>query len=155
MTNTPAAPVDAILLSDCVPGLHPDYNEGLFATSDAVRQVYLLPPGPVSAVLPDGNAAESELAALREDLERVKANSKQLAELDDSTIAQLGEQLKTAQQRNEAMAEYLVSLASELRSAGNKGLQYSSSTTDNAGLAESFLQIAAEIDSLLDPVKSS
>ena len=39
-----AEPVDAIPLSDCVPGWHSDYNDGLFATDDAVVKLYRHPP---------------------------------------------------------------------------------------------------------------
>lgn len=39
-----AQAVEAIPLSDCVPGWHSDYNDGLFATEDAVVKLYRHPP---------------------------------------------------------------------------------------------------------------
>jgi hypothetical protein len=125
--------VDAILLSDCVPGWHSDYNDGFFATADAVRSVYLSPPTPV------------ELSLLREDLAETK---RRLETAEQAYAASLAAAVK----QNDAMAEYLRGQASELRSAGNKCLQYSRSTTDNLGLGRSFLSNADEIESLLAEV---
>lgn len=51
--------------------------------------------------------AQSELAALREELANVRENSTLLATLDDQTIKTLGERLKAAEQRNAELVELL------------------------------------------------
>lgn len=67
-----AEPVDAIPLSDCVPGWHSDYNDGLFATDDTVVKLYRHPP---------------EVERLRAELEWVKALNGALHQSDIAVIA--------------------------------------------------------------------
>lgn len=92
-------PVEAIPLKDCVPGWHSDYNEGLFATADAVVTLYLHPPtsdGFSAGDMADQGAKafaarDGEVERLRAELAQCEAMAAMIAEREWAEHAGTGD----------------------------------------------------------------